>query len=205
MSLANLAVALKAGIEPPAGRRRPRGKTRAAGVLIALTDTAQPDVILTLRASSLRSHAGQMAFPGGRVDPGDPGPVEAALREAHEEVGLDPQLVTVLGTLPTAWVPVSGFAVTPVVGSWAGRSQLRVVDSAEVMAVLRVQVADLANPDNRVTAAHPSGVTGPAFVVGDDLVWGLTGYLLDMVLHLASWEQPWDSNHIVDVPKRFMG
>nr|WP_244935352.1 CoA pyrophosphatase [Sphingomonas japonica] len=86
-----------------------------AAVLIAITDRARPGVILTQRTQELRSHAGQIAFPGGRVDPGDTDVVAAALREAEEEIALPPSAVTIIG--PTdRYRTVSGFEVTPVVG-----------------------------------------------------------------------------------------
>lgn len=85
-----------------------------AAVLIAVTDRAEPGVILTVRRSDMRTHAGQIAFPGGRIDPGEKA-VEAALREAWEELGLDPALVVALGELDP-YLTVTGYAVTPVLG-----------------------------------------------------------------------------------------
>jgi 8-oxo-dGTP pyrophosphatase MutT (NUDIX family) len=85
-----------------------------AAVLIAITDRSEPGVILTVRREHLRTHAGQIAFPGGRVDSGEE-PVSAALREAHEEVLLDPSAVEVVGPLDT-YRTVTGYVVTPVLG-----------------------------------------------------------------------------------------
>lgn len=197
--------ALETGIESPQTRRRAKGGQRRAGVLILFSDADDPTVTLTARASTLRSHAGQVSFPGGRMDPGDATVVDAALREAQEEVGLDPRLVTVLGELPTAWVPASRYDVTPVVGTWDGSMDLAVVDTAEVETVLQPCVSELVSPDARVMAAHPSGFTGPAFLVEGLMVWGFTGYLLDVVLRAGGWEEEWDADHVVDVPQRFLG
>jgi 8-oxo-dGTP pyrophosphatase MutT (NUDIX family) len=86
----------------------------AAAVLIAITDRAEPGVILTVRREHLRTHAGQVAFPGGRVDAGEE-PVSAALREAHEEVLLDPAAVEMVGALDP-YRTVTGYVVTPVLG-----------------------------------------------------------------------------------------
>lgn len=88
---------------------------RPAAVLIAVTDRPEPGVILTERASWLRRHAGQIAFPGGSIDPGDADPVAAALREADEELGIPPSAVEVIGS-HRVYHSASGFAVTPVVG-----------------------------------------------------------------------------------------
>jgi 8-oxo-dGTP pyrophosphatase MutT (NUDIX family) len=159
------------------------------------------EVLLTERAHSLRSHAGQVSFPGGSVDPGDDGPVSAALREAAEETGLDPTGVEVFGTLPALFLPVSDFVVTPVLGWWRAPSPVSVVDPAEVASVHRVRVADLVDPANRLRLRHPaSGYVGAAFLVDELLVWGFTGGLLDRMLRLAGWEQPWDHSRVEDLP-----
>ena len=84
-----------------------------AAVLIAITDRAEPGLILTQRTENLRSHAGQVAFPGGRIDPEDRNPIEAALREAHEEIGLDARHVTVIGVVDR-YRTGTGYDVTPV-------------------------------------------------------------------------------------------
>lgn len=85
-----------------------------AAVLIAVTDRAEPGVILTVRREHLRTHAGQIAFPGGRLDPGEDA-VAAALREANEEILLDPRAVELVGTIED-YRTVTGFVVTPVLG-----------------------------------------------------------------------------------------
>ena len=90
------------------------GETRQAAVLVAITDRPEPGLILTQRRDDLRTHAGQVAFPGGRIDPGET-PCQAALREAHEELDLDPGHVTVLGEADP-YRTVTGYQVTPVVG-----------------------------------------------------------------------------------------
>ena len=86
-----------------------------AAVLVAIVDRPDPGVILTLRPETMRKHPGQVSFPGGRIDPGDDGPIAAALREAHEEIGLDPGQVEIIG-LADRYVTVTGFEVTPVLG-----------------------------------------------------------------------------------------
>jgi 8-oxo-dGTP pyrophosphatase MutT (NUDIX family) len=86
-----------------------------AAVLVAIVDRPDPTVILTLRPETMRKHPGQISFPGGRIDPGDDGPIDAALREAEEEIGLPRRAVEIIG-LADVYRTITGFEVTPVVG-----------------------------------------------------------------------------------------
>jgi 8-oxo-dGTP pyrophosphatase MutT (NUDIX family) len=165
----------------------------------ALAVSDDLDVLLLARAATLRAHAGQVAFPGGRVDPGDDGPVGAALREAVEETGLDASGVEVLGTLDTLPMPVSNHVVTPVLAWWARPTPVRVVDVAESSHVFRVPVADLLDPQNRyMSVLRRGGRTwrGPAFLVRaagvEHLVWGFTAGILDALFDQLGWAEPWD-------------
>jgi 8-oxo-dGTP pyrophosphatase MutT (NUDIX family) len=168
----------------------------------AMRDAAAPvgDVLLIERAHDMRSHPRQVAFPGGAVDPGDDGPVAAALRESVEETGLDPSGVDVLGTLPAMFLPPSGYVVTPVLGWWREPSAVSVVDPREVASVHRVPLRELLDPANRFQVAHPSGYVGAAFRVSGLLVWGFTAGLLDRLMRLAGWEQPWDRERREELP-----
>ncbi|WP_029391220.1 NUDIX hydrolase [Streptomyces xiaopingdaonensis] len=174
------------------------GGGRPSAVLVLFGEGEQgPQLLLIQRASSLRSHAGQPSFPGGSLDPedGDPkgeGPLRAALREAEEETGLDPSGVQVFGILPSLYIPVSRFVVTPVLGWWRRPSPVDAVDPRETARVFTVSVRELTDPANRATAVHPAGHTGPAFLVGSALVWGFTAGVIDRLLHYAGWERPWD-------------
>jgi 8-oxo-dGTP pyrophosphatase MutT (NUDIX family) len=168
------------------------------------TRDGTPDLLLIERARSLRSHAGQPSFPGGALDPedGDPhgsGPVNAALREAREETGLDPSGVQVFGVLPDLYIPVSNFVVTPVLGWWHTASPVGPVDPGEVAAVFRVPIAELADPERRARLRHPSGFRGPAFLVEGRLVWGFTAGLIDRILHHSGLEQPWDGAREIEL------
>lgn len=154
----------------------------------------QPDVLLIQRALDMRSHAGQPAFPGGAQDPTDVGPIATALREAQEETLLDPAGVVPVATLPQMWIRPSGFVVTPVLGWWKTPSPIAAGDPAEVASVHRVPIARLIDPANRVQVSHPAGYIGSGFEIDDMLVWGFTGMLLDRLLALAGWEQPWLAN-----------
>ena len=181
---------LSAFLPPESGGRR-------SAVLILFGEGPHgPDVLYIERAATLRSHAGQPAFPGGAQDEEDDGPVAAALREAAEEVGLDPAGVEVIGSLPDLFLPPSGFVVTPVVAWWRDPHDVHPVDQAEVAAVARVPLAELADPANRLRVTHPSGFLGPAFEVGGMLVWGFTAGLTDRLLALGGWERPWDTSRL---------
>lgn len=175
------------------------GGRRSAVLMLFGEGDAGPDVLLIQRASDIRSHAGQPAFPGGGLDPQDSGPVAAALREAQEETGLDPAGVDVIHSLPDLWLPPSGYVVTPVLAWWRHPTEVSVMDPVEVSQVHRVPVAELTDPANRVRVRHPSGYIGPGFTVRGMLVWGFTAGLLDRLIALAGWEQPWDRERIVDL------
>ncbi|MGB7964251.1 MAG: CoA pyrophosphatase [Propionicimonas sp.] len=186
------------------GARTPRG-TRAAAVLILLSQgEAGLEVVLVEKRPDLRHHAGQVAFPGGRIEPSDADPVAAALREGNEEVGIDPDSVEVLGVLPTAHIVRSGFDVTSAVGWWRRPRRLVPVDVGEIAAVHQVRVAALLDPANRLTWVHPSGLTGPTFLVDDLFVWGFTAYLLDGLFELLDWTLPWDQSRRSEIPPRFL-
>jgi 8-oxo-dGTP pyrophosphatase MutT (NUDIX family) len=174
---------------------------RPASVLVLFGERERgPDILLLRRADTLGSHAGQVAFPGGGADDGDGGPVGTALREAEEETGVDPAGVRPLAVLPELFVPVSGFAVTPVLAHWAKPSPVRAVDFAETAAVARVAVADLVDPANRFQVRKASGSwVGPAFEVDGMFVWGFTAGLLSALLGLGGWERDWERSDVRDL------
>lgn len=181
----------------------PESGGRQSAVLILLGEgPSGPELLLIERATTMRSHAGQPAFPGGATDPGDGGPAGTALREAAEEVGLDPTTVQILAELPALWLPPSGFVVTPVLAWWHTPHPVSALDPAEVASVARVPLPELADPANRMRVRHPSGYIGPAFDVRGMLVWGFTGALVDQVLGLGGWEQPWDTDRLADLPEQ---
>ena len=174
----------------------PEGGRQSAVLILFGEGDEGPDVLLLERAATLRSHAGQPAFPGGAQDPEDDGPVAAALREANEEVGLDPSSVDVIGVLPALYLPPSGFVVHPVVAWWRAPHPVSAVDTAEVAHVVRVPLADLTDAANRFRVTHASGLMGPAFDVKGMVVWGFTAGLLAGLLTLAGWEKPWDKDDL---------
>jgi 8-oxo-dGTP pyrophosphatase MutT (NUDIX family) len=185
----------------PAALRPPAGRGRAAAVLILFGDGPDgPDLLLIERSADLRKHPGQPAFPGGAIDEADGGPVPAALREAQEETGVDPAGVTVLAVMPELYIWRSDFRVTPVLGWWHSPVPVAPGDPAEIAAVVRVPVADLVSPANRIMIRYPDGRAQPAFRVGGLVVWGFTAMVLDRLLALAGWERPWDRDQLTDLP-----
>jgi 8-oxo-dGTP pyrophosphatase MutT (NUDIX family) len=194
-------VAAAPSMPVPPMLRPPGNGARAAAVLILFGKGPDgPDLLLLQRADTLRKHAGQPAFPGGGIDPGDGGPVGAALREAAEETGLNPSGVAVLASMPELYVSRSGYRVTPVVAWWREPSAVAAGDPGEVASVARVPLSELTDPANRLLVRAPSGHLGPAFRVRDMLVWGFTAGLVHRVLEVGGWDRPWDRSRIEDLP-----
>jgi 8-oxo-dGTP pyrophosphatase MutT (NUDIX family) len=180
------------------------GTGRESAVLMAFGDAGRgPAVLLIERASHLRKHPGQVAFPGGALDPTDGTHSAAALREANEEVGLDPSSVRVLAELPAIYIPVSGFVVTPVLAWWEQPHDVRPVDRAEVARVELVPIAELADPAHRFRVTHPSGWLGPGFEASGLFVWGFTAGLLDRLLEFGGWARPWNPDVRRELPDVF--
>ena len=166
---------LNTGITLPEGR-----KLRQAGVLIAFEETpAGLRLYLTKRASHLRNHPGQIAFPGGKVDPGDADAQAAALREAHEEIGLDPANVEILGALPTHET-VTNFAMTPILGRVRDVFDYR-PEPGEVAEVFEVPLAHLADPARfAIEQRRWRGEIRRYYTVpyGPYYIWGATARML---------------------------
>ena len=157
------------------------------------------DLLLTVRAGSLRHHAGQAAFPGGAADPGDAGPVHTALREAREETGIDPDRLHPLATLERMFIPPSGFHVVPVLAYSPDPGPVSVVDESETAVVTRVPLQALINPDNRLMVYRSGGTprfAGPAFLLNEMLVWGFTGHVISAMLDVAGWARPWNTDDV---------
>jgi 8-oxo-dGTP pyrophosphatase MutT (NUDIX family) len=166
---------LNPGVVLPSGR-----KLRDAAVLVAVQDTGRgPRLLLTKRASHLKHHPGQIAFPGGKLDPTDANPTAAALREAREEVGLLPASVTVLGVLP-AHETVTGFAVSPILATITG-AFTPVPEAGEVEEVFSVPLDFVTNPANfRIEARLWRGELRRYYAVpyGPYYIWGATARIL---------------------------
>lgn len=159
----------------------PGRKLRPAAVLVAVQPGAAlgPEVILTKRSSRLAHHPGQIAFPGGKPEPGDDGLAATALREAHEEVGLDPAGVEIMGPLP-AHETVTGFTVSPFL-AWVREPLVPVPEAGEVEEVFAVPLSHLADPLRyRVERRRWLGQWRKYYVVpwGPYYIWGATARIL---------------------------
>lgn len=192
---------LAAGLDP---LRLARGvppedfQGRESAVLIALAEGEDGlEVLLIERAHDGSPHSGQPALPGGAVEEQDVDLVATALREAHEETGLEPAAVTVLAVLPRLHLAFSGYAVTPVVAHWHSPSPVWARDPAEVAEVLQVPLRELLNPGNRIMVRHPGGGRGPAFRVRGLVVWGFTAALLSGLFEALGWDEPWDTDTVI--------
>jgi 8-oxo-dGTP pyrophosphatase MutT (NUDIX family) len=177
---------------------------RTAAVLVLLCDTESgPSVLLQQRAATLRHHPGEVAFPGGATEPGDADAPATALREAAEELAVDPGSVAVGATLPPLWIPVSGFAVTPVLALWTRPHTVAPQAASEVAAAHQVPLPVLADPASRGTVDYPSGRSGPGFeVAGVPLIWGFTAGVLSWLLDLGGWSRPWDRGRTMKLEGR---
>ena len=181
------------------------GAGRDAAVLVLFSgpaDAVAPDdvdLLVTVRASTLRHHAGQAAFPGGAADPGDDGPVGTAFREAVEETGIDTSRLHPLATLDAMFIPPSGFHVVPVLAYSPDPGPVAVVDHAETAVVARVPLRAFTNPENRLMVyreANTSRFAGPAFLLNEMLVWGFTGQVISAMLDVAGWANPWNTDDV---------
>jgi 8-oxo-dGTP pyrophosphatase MutT (NUDIX family) len=181
--------------------RPPASGGRSSAVLVLFgAGPSGPDLLYVQKNEGLRRHAGQPAFPGGKIEDSDDGPVAAALREAAEETGLDPGGVDVLATLPELFISRSQFRVVPVLAWWREPSAVYPVDIGEIAAVERISVAGLADPANRLMLRYPDGRGGPAFRMGSMLIWGFTALLTDRLLALGGWERSWDAATVRELP-----
>jgi 8-oxo-dGTP pyrophosphatase MutT (NUDIX family) len=185
--LARLRTALNGHTPRPAHPTGPPD-VRAAAVLIPLVlDGDELGVVLTRRASHLRKHTGEVAFPGGAIDEGER-PADAARREAQEEVGIEPAAVELLGELDHIATVGSRFTIAPFVGLLAAPPQLRPNDS-EIERAFTVPLADLLDPETwreEVWQLPWGEFNMPFFELEGDTVWGATGRILEQLLMLLT-------------------
>jgi 8-oxo-dGTP pyrophosphatase MutT (NUDIX family) len=165
----------------------------AASVLVPIVDRASGlSVIFTKRTTHLKAHSGQVSFPGGRAEPGDPTPEFTALRESQEEIGLAPEKIEILARLPD-YITRTGFQVTPVVGLLTPPLEL-VPDPREVEDVFEVPLAFLLDPANHLRESREiNGRTVGYYEMrfGARVIWGATaGMIVNLYRQLASDAPP---------------
>jgi 8-oxo-dGTP pyrophosphatase MutT (NUDIX family) len=173
-----------AGIDPEAARH-------AAGLLLLVPENARAHVVLTVRSDTVGRHRGQVSLPGGVVEPGESF-LEAAIREAHEEIGMNPDAVRPLGPLSALDIPVSGFRLHPIVATADPRPDLMPSDG-EVARILDVAVSDLLQPSHvvwRTMMRDVGPLDYPAFAVNGVEIWGATAMVLAEFLALLGWSGP---------------
>ena len=167
-------------------KREAVGKVTKAAVLIPLVLKEDGlSVLLTQRTNHLRDHAGQISFPGGRMDPEDQSPNDTALRESKEEIGLEPERVEIIGHLPQ-YLTVSGYSVTPVVGLVQAQAEY-VLDEFEVADVFEVPLRFLLDPANHQVRLWQSEQGGRRFYsmpYENRFIWGATAGMLRNLYHL---------------------
>jgi 8-oxo-dGTP pyrophosphatase MutT (NUDIX family) len=178
---------LRTTLSERAPQRFSQEGARDASVLIPIVSSPEPTLIFTIRTDTLPSHKGQISFPGGSTDPTDRSPIETALRETQEEIGLDPAGVEVLGQLDAFPTFVSGFVVTPVVG-WLEPVPVLEPNPAEVAAILHVPVAELNDEIRSEAGFSHLDKTYPteAWVWRDNVIWGVTARIVRSFLSLLS-------------------
>ena len=170
---------LRAALATRSPARVPVSDARDAAVLIPIMGQPEPTLIFTVRTETVRSHKGQISFPGGSIDPHDESPITAALRETHEEIGLDAEDVEVLGELDSFPTIVTGFVVTPVVG-WVESPQELRPNPSEVADVLLVPLAELTDEIRaepgflHLDRAYPT----EAWIWNDHVIWGVTARII---------------------------
>ena len=166
------------------GTPPPSAEPRAA-VLAPLFEDVHGDIrlILTKRPMTMPTHAGHLAFPGGRPDPGDRGPIDTALRETHEEIGVDPALVEVLGYLPTVDTVQFSLMVVPIVGKLPPEPHL-VPSEREVDKILLPRVADLVD-ESKWRSEDWHGRRVWFYDIDGEVLWGATAWMTRRLLGLA--------------------
>jgi 8-oxo-dGTP pyrophosphatase MutT (NUDIX family) len=158
-------------------------------VLVGHESPSGPFVVLALRSSSLRAHPGELGFPGGQREHDDHSPVDTALREAHEELGLDQRFVDPVAVFPSLFIPPSGFLVTPVLASWRQVTPL-VPDGVETEAIVRVPLRRFADASQWYELSHPSGWRGWAIDLEQGPLWGMAAELVAVIVGFAGKHRP---------------
>jgi coenzyme A diphosphatase len=191
MALTDHRSALREGLDPNPHPEPDPGE-RLAAVLALLIEEPEPSLLFTERAADLSRHPGEVSFPGGLAEPDDDALVATALRETHEEIGLDPALPVVLGALPPVHTFVSGILVTPFVAVVRVLPRLR-ESRAEIARILTVPTSTLATLEEERELYREGGRVwkGWCYQTADATIWGATGFMMHAFLELAREAAPW--------------
>jgi 8-oxo-dGTP pyrophosphatase MutT (NUDIX family) len=181
---------LRVGLDPDP-RVEPAPGERLAAVLIPLLLADEPTLVFTLRSDRLSRHAGEVSFPGGMAEANDPHLRATALREAQEEIGLDPASVEIVGGLSAVHTFVSGILVVPFVGLMAEPLTLT-IDDDEIARVFTATLATLGSAEEQIEHARPDGGiwVGWSYEVEGGRIWGATGQMVHDLLLVASGARP---------------
>lgn len=162
---------------------------RLSGVLLLLYKNKYNELqtILIKRAEYEGVHSGQISFPGGKMENSDTSIIETALREANEEIGIEPSKIEILGRLTDVFIPVSNFIVSPIVG-WADEPPIFKIDEREVASIINLSIKDIHLTD--ITAHYSielhnkTRIKAPCFIINEAVIWGATALMLNEFKHL---------------------
>lgn len=187
---------LRGALDPEPAATPDPGERLAAVLVLAVGSPgpapwSDPSLVFTLRSAALSRHAGEISFPGGLVDAGET-PARAALRETHEELGIDPSLPELVGALPLLHTRVSDILVVPFVGMLETLPAL-IVSEAEIDEVFSVSMRRLAAVEAPMTLDRGDGTRwhGWRYDVDGHAIWGVTGFLLHSLMEVVRREAPW--------------
>ncbi len=180
------------GALDPDPRPDPAPGDRLAAVLALLSERPEPSLLFTERTATMSRHPGEISFPGGLQDPEDADLASTALREANEELGLDPSTLDVLGALPPVHTHVSGILVTPFVAAIEGYPTFTISD-VEIERLITVRVSELADAERERELVRAGGRVwrGWSYDVDGATIWGATGAMLHAFLEIVRKEAAW--------------
>ena len=168
---------------------KPNEKTRKAGVLILLYPKNQDLYISFIQRTKYNGpHSGQISFPGGKLEKSDKNIIETALRESHEEIGINPRMVNIIGQLTPLHIPISNFIVYPVIGIYKDAPTFK-ADPNEVEKIIEIKLQDLINPDNCTSKEFKYGdlsFVAPIYNPNKLTIWGATAMILSEFLEIIN-------------------
>ena len=171
---------------------------QSAVLLLFSDENSTPNLTFIKRSQFLKHHPGQIAFPGGLIEPTDLDLVATALREAQEEIGLNPDSVLPIGALPQISIEVTGFAVTPIISYWQQPHPVSPVAIDEVAEVFAVPIEKFISSSSKVWAVKQN-YKGPAFLIDEKLIWGFTATVLAELFTSAGLISSFEADSEIEV------